>query len=35
MHSIDVEWLTPNDGGDEIYKYTLQLASYEVKWQPP
>ena len=35
MHSIDVEWLTPNDGGDEIYEYTLQLASYEVNGSHP
>jgi len=34
MHSIDVEWVEPRDGGDEIYEYILQLASYEVKWQP-
>ena len=35
MHSIDVEWLTPNDGGDEIYEYALQLASYEVNGSHP
>ena len=29
-----VEWDDPDDGGDEIFLYQLQLAEYSVKWLP-
>ena len=31
--SFVVEWDDPDDGGDEIFLYVLQLSEYHVKWQ--
>ena len=31
MHSIDVEWEEPSDGGDEIYEYTLEMREWRVE----
>eukprot|EP00965_Chrysotila_dentata_P263289 6214805-Pleurochrysis_carterae.AAC.2 len=30
--SIQLRWEEPYNGGDPIYKYVLQMASYEVRW---
>eukprot|EP00965_Chrysotila_dentata_P053813 1785239-Pleurochrysis_carterae.AAC.1 len=30
--SIQVRWEEPYNGGDPIYRYVLQMAAYEVRW---
>lgn len=31
--SLHLEWEEPDDHGDEIYLYVLQMAEHEVTWQ--